>query len=341
MKITIKDIAREASISESAVSLALNNKPGVSEQTRQIVLDIARKMGYKRTSAISDTKPAGQKLIRFLVCSNNDMISSNYYEWPFFMSLIQNIEKACSKRGYALLITSTEIRDLEESIRSSEENQPSVGLILLGTNVTAADVLIVQKYQPVLVVLDNVFEQLNVNCVGSNHYMAGFQAASYIVKKNFKKIGYVQSIKRPNNLEQVKKGFFEIMGLNAITIPEEYIFGITNSTEEGYVDFKNLLLNCNGNLPDVLFCEDDYMAIGAMRALQDAGIRVPEEVSIIGIDNISLSSTTTPPLTTIQIDTNAMSKAGVHMIIDIINNHEQPTMKVIVDTYLIERESCR
>jgi len=340
MKVTIKDIAQKAEVSVSAVSLALNNKSGVSEQTRRSVLDIAKKMGYKHSSS-TESKPTGQKLIRFLVCSNSDMISSNYYEWPFFMSLIQNIEKACSKRGYALLITSTDIRNLEESIKSSEETQPSLGLILLGTNVTAADVLIVQKYQPVLVVLDNLFDQLNVNCVGSNHYMAGFQAASYILKKGFKKIGYVQSIKRPSNLEQVKKGFFEVMCENFTGIPDRFIFGITNSTEEGYADFKNLLPGCLKDLPEVLFCEDDYMAIGAMRALQEAAIRVPEDVSIIGIDNISLSSTTTPPLTTIQVDTNAMSREGVHRIIDIINSKEQPTMKIIVDTYLIERESCR
>lgn len=338
MKITIRDIAKNANVSEAAVSLALNNKPGVSEETRQYILDIARKMGYQRPIS---KKNGESRLIRFLLCYNNDIVNSHYYDSPFFMALIKNIEKACNLQGYALLISTTELSNLEASIHEYEINHPSLGLILLGTNVDAQDVLTVQKYQPNLVVLDNYFDTIQVDCVCANIYMAGYQAAKHILKKGFKRIGYVQATQRPYNLEQSKKGFFDTLHDNGVDVPEKYIYSITNSTEEGYRDFKNLLAEYIDDLPEVLFCEDDYMALGVMRALSEEGISIPETVSVIGVDNIALASTAQPALTTIQVDTEAMSKVAVARIIEIINNNKQPTMKFIIDTTLIERDSCR
>jgi LacI family transcriptional regulator len=142
-------------------------------------------------------------------------------------------------------------------------------------------------------------------------------------------------------LEQNKKGFFETMGKNATLIPDKYIYSLTNSIEEGYRDFKTLLSTSKEDLPEVLFCEDDYMALAVMRALSEEGIPVPGAVSVIGVDNISLASTALPPLTTIKVDTETMSKVAVDRIIEIIDNGGQPTMKFTIDTVLIERESCR
>lgn len=333
---TINDIAKKANVSKSAVSLALNNKAGVSDETRQKILDVANELGYHFKK-----KDSSNKLIRFLVCMNSDMISSHFYESPFFMALIRDIEHECQKRGFALLISSTDINELEENMAHYETNHPSLGLILLGTYIDTSDILTVQKYQPNLVVLDNVFDLLSVDCVGANMYMLGYQAASHILYCGFKKIGYVQARKRPSNLIREKEGFFKKLSESEINIPNKHIYTITNSMDEGYNDFKEILKDNINNLPDVLYCEDDFMALGVMRALKENGKRIPEDISIMGADNIVLSKNSSPPLTTIQIDTRTMSKVGVNRIVEIINKNNLPTMKFVIDTFVVERESCK
>ncbi len=332
----ISEIAKQANVSSSAVSLALNNKPGVSDETRQRILDIADELGYKIKK-----KNKCNKLIRFLVCMNEDMISTHFYESPFFMALIRDIERECQKKGFGLLISSTDINKLEENMIHYKTNHPSLGLILLGTYIDEKDVLFVQKHQPNLVVLDNVFDLLNVDCIGANMFMLGYQAASYIIDCGFTKIGYVQAKKRPLNLVREKEGFFRRLSELSIEAKKSHVYSITNSMEEGYLNFKDILKNSKNDLPDVLFCEDDFMALGVMRALKEIGKNIPEDISIMGADNIILSATSSPPLTTIDIDTNTMSKVGVNRIIDIINNKDLPSMKTMVDTFVIERETCK
>lgn len=334
--VTINDIAKRANVSKSAVSIALNNKAGVSDETRQKILDTANELGYNFKK-----KDNSNKLIRFLVCINNDMISSHFNESPFFMALIRDIEHECQKRGFALLISSTDVSELEENMAHYEINHPSLGLLLLGTYINADDIITVQKYQPNLVVLDNIFDLLSVDCVGANMYMIGYQAASHIIDCGYRNIGYVQAIKRPSNLIREKEGFFRKLSENDIRINKHHIYCITNSTDEGYYDFKEILKDHADSLPDVLYCEDDFMALGVMRALKEIGRRIPEDIAIMGSDNVLLSQTANPPLTTIQIDTQMMSKIGVNRLVEIINNKNLPTMKFVIDTFIVERESCR
>lgn len=334
--VTINDIAKQANVSRSAVSLALNNKPGVSDETRQIILNTANKLGYNLKKKTNENK-----LIRFLVCINNDTKSSHFNESPFYMALIRDIEHECQKRGFALLISSTDINELEENLIQYEANHPTLGLILLGTYLSPNEILAVQKRQPNLVVLDNILDLLNIDCVGANLYMLGYQAASYIIDTGFKNIGYVQAKKRPNNLVKEKEGFFRRLSESSMKIQKNHIYSITNSTHEGSEDFKEILKTSINDLPEVLFCEDDFMALGVMRALNEAGKRIPEDISIMGSDNVFLSATSDPPLTTVQIDTRTMSKVGVNRLIEMINNKDLPTMKFIIDTFVIERESCK
>lgn len=334
--VTINDIAKQANVSRSAVSLALNNKTGVSDETRQKILDAANELGYNLKK-----KPSENNLIRFLVCINSDTVSSHFYESPFYMALIRDIEHECQKRGFALLISSTDIDELEENLIQYEKNHPALGLILLGTYLSQSEILAVQKRQPNLVVLDNILDLLNIDCVGANMYMLGYQAASYIIDSGFEKIGYVQAKRRPNNLIREKEGFIRKLSESSMKIQKNHIYSITNSTYEGSQDFREILKTNIDNLPEILFCEDDFMAIGVMQALTEAGKRIPEDISVMGSDNVFLSETSTPPLTTIQIDTRTMSKVGVNRIVEMINSKNLPTMKFIIDTFIVERESCK
>lgn len=337
----IEDIAKFAGVSISAVSLALNNKPGVSEETREKILKIVNKYGYTHRSMVTKTEDSNSRIIKFLACINNGIVSDQYQEAPFFATLLKGLEKECKKLGYALILSSVDLNNLRNEIEKLELNHPSGGIILLGTNLNVQEVQIAKEIQPNIVVVDALFESLDVNCVVMNNIMGGQQAAAYLADSGHKQIGYVQSYNRALNLEYRKYGFNKTLKEKGLLIEDDNLFSITASIESAQEEFKEIIKKRKKQLPSAIFCENDYMAIAAIKALQESGIKVPDEVSVIGFDNIARSTIITPELTTINVEKEAMGSLAVQRLVDIIEKKDLLTIKYIIDTKLIERKSCK
>lgn len=338
----IDDIAKLANVSKSAVSLALNGKNGVSHKTREKVLRIAQEHGYIPRPIIKADTYVHQstKLLRFVALTNAGIVSEQYESLPFFMELIHNLDKQTGSSGYSLTVSSINIVNLQEELLRLEQEQKSAGILLLGTNLTAEQINIVANIQPHIVVLDTCFETLNVNFVVMNNVYGAYQAGQYLIELRHEQIGYVESNTRMYNFEMRKKGFLQALEENGLTIAETNYFPLTPTVISSQDAFKENIKNRLDQLPTALFCEADYMAISVIKSLTELGIRVPEDISVIGYDNIFESQVITPELTTIHVKKDRIASLAVDKLIKQIENNDSDKVKLFVDTELIERNSC-
>lgn len=331
----IKDIAEILGISKATVSLALNGKPGVSEETRKKVLQVAAEYGYKPKGYKNLTKT---KTIKFVACTNTGIVTEQYQYQPFFMELINNVEKLISSMGYSLSFSSITAMDLKNSIHSIIEN--ASGVILLGTNLTIDQIRMFHEMCNNLVVIDTCQNLLNTNFIVMNNELGAYQAGEYLIKLGHKKIGYVESNSRIYNFEMRKKGFFQILKENGLDINKEHIYSMSPTIIGVQENFKQTILKQKNNLPTALFCECDYLAISVIKTLNELNIKIPDDISVIGFDNIKEANIVSPELTTIHIKKDVLANLAVKKLINEIENNDHNKIKILVDTELVIRKSC-
>ncbi|OAS14335.1 LacI family DNA-binding transcriptional regulator [Paenibacillus oryzisoli] len=338
----MEDIAKLAGVSKSAVSFALSGKPGISNETRERVLEIARENGYTPKPKLSANE-GSVKSLTFLVFTNSGIVLEAYYQQPFFRELIHFIEERCRVKGYSLLFSTINMAYFEQEIRVFSEENQSDGVILLGTNLTSVDILdIANRLGPRLVVLDNCFDTLPVHFVGINNRMGAYQAGAHLCKLGHREIGYIASNVHLQNFEERKEGFQEALKAYDIQIKPEHFFSVAPTMLSSQDDLKAQIksyLDTDRNLPTALFCECDYIAISAMKTLTELGIRIPEDVSVIGFDNITESQIISPELTTIHVEKQRMAQVAVDLVIESIEVELEITSKIRVDTRFVERRS--
>lgn len=341
MGLKIADIAKLANVSKSAVSIALNGKPGISEETRSKILRIVNESGYiPRSMVRADQIYPATKIIRFVACTNLGIVTNQFDSLPFFTELIRNIEEQCRGYGFSMVFSSIQYANFDQEVERLEKEAPSNGIILLGTNLTEDQISRISKYQPNLVVIDTLYETLNVNFVVMNNFMGAYQAGAYLAALGHRHIGYIQSTSRMFNFNERRRGFLAALRAHGITVEQSNFFDVFPAIVSEDEEFKKEIVKRKNHLPTALFCECDYIAITVVKTLLNAGYQVPEDISIIGFDNISEATVITPELSTIHVDREKMAKAAINMLKEMITDRNTVSSKCIVDTSLITRKSC-
>lgn len=342
MKMKMEDIAKLANVSKSAVSLALSGKPGISEETRSKILQIVKENGYlPRAMVRADKKNSVSNTLRFVACTNSGIVLEQFYKQPFFMELIHDIEEQCRARGYSLFFSSVPTEQLEDAIQTMESENESSGMILLGTNLTQGQIEFIARKQPNLVVLDTCFETLNVNFIVMNNVMGAYQAAKHLLELGHRRIGYVESNSRMYNFDSRRRGFLQALEEWNVTLDEAHHFSVSPTVVSSQDDFKQRLLELKGQLPTALFCECDYIAISVIKSCIELGIRIPEELSVIGFDNIHEATIITPELTTVHVEKGTIAELAVSKLLDIVEQEDKVKIKSFIDTHLVIRNSCK
>lgn len=329
-------------MSKAAVSLALNGKSGVSEETRKRILGIVQETGYIPRSMVKANQIYNTtKYFRFLACIKSDVVSPKYPTAPFFLELIHHIEENCRSLGYSLTFSSVKRATFREEIEKLEKKHPSNGIILLGTNLSSEEVQSVMNCQPKLIVLDACFNILNIDCVVMNNVQGAHTAVAHLIALGHRRIGYVESHTYISNFESRKKGFLDALNEKEITISAKDFFLVTPEIDIVQKEVKQIIIKRNKDLPTALFCENDYIAIGVIKALNEINIKVPDDISVIGFDNIPQATIISPELTTIHVYKDEMAALAVRRLDEIIENSDLPSIKLIIDTRLVERKSCQ
>jgi LacI family transcriptional regulator len=334
MSIGIKDIARRANVSMATVSLVLNNKAGVSPETRRRVLSIIDEMGYKPNLPSRQT-PTRRGTIRFIVFNSHGQVVA---DTPFFASLTGAIDAESKKDGFRLVISHISERDIEAELRLIREEQTLEGFILLATEMNEGHLQHFLELDTPFVVLDSYFEMKPLNQVVINNCEGVCKAIHHLYEKGHRQIGYCGSSVMINNFLERNQAFIQATRQLKIPVQERHIFRVQPTIDGAYQDML-VRLSDSSDLPTALFADNDLIAMGVMKALKDKGISIPGDVSLIGFDDLPFCEVTDPPLTTIRVFNRSMGKLAVKRLKSLIEEGTEEFVKIEVGTALIQRDS--
>lgn len=334
MSITAKELSHLLQLSEAAVSMALNNKPGVSTGTRQRVIDAARQHGYDFTRIQETQEPRTEKgTVSFIIYKKHGAIVS---DTPFFNQLTEGIEFGCRRMHYSLTINY--LYGDDDVPRQLSSFSYCNGIILLATEMKYEDFQPFHALDIPIVILDTYYENLKYDCVLINNFQGAYQAACYIIKKTKCQPGYLRSSYPIGNFSERADGFYKAIRENGMSASKSQVLSLTPSVEGACEDMRELLRS--GEEPvRCYFADNDLIAAGAMKALKEQGYRIPEDVSIIGFDNMPLCTYVEPPLTTVNVPKHYIGELAVSRLITVLSSAENYPVKIEVGTRLIKRKS--
>lgn len=334
MALKVKDIADRLGVSQATVSLVLNNKPGVSEETRKRVLKFIEEMGYD-TNMLSKPALKNNGNIRFIVYKKHGRVVS---DTPFFSALMEGIDSEARNSGYNLIVSYINEKDNKaEMLRILQEN-PSQGIIILATEMIHEDIVDFKRLGIPMVVLDSYFISEKLDTVIINNIEGAYEAAKYIIKKGHTDIGYISSKIHINNFAERKEGFIKALNESGLEFEPKFEFKIGTTLEEAYQDMLVYLEN-NCPMPSAFFADNDIIALGAVKALKQKGFRIPEDISIVGFDDMPFCEILEPTLTTVRVYKQRMGMIAVRRLKSRIEGEAEENIKIEIMTELIERNS--
>jgi LacI family transcriptional regulator len=213
------------------------------------------------------------------------------------------------------------------------------GLIVLGTELTEQDIRLLKTLPTPLVVIDSFFDVLDCNFVNMNNKDAVFKIIGYFVERGFKNIGFIASNVQTVNFQLRKEAFVEGMKAFGLAFSTRDIVTVDSTFEGAYQD---MLAKLNNGLvvPECYFCTNDIITYGCIKALRECNVRIPQDVSVIGFDNLPMSATMDPALTTIDVSKTKIGYLAIRLLDELINAQEkQPPVKILVGANLVARDS--
>ena len=325
----MKDIAKQLGVSSATVSMVLNNRPGVRDETRRRVSEALRSAGYNVPASPLPSKQAANGSIHFIVYKKHGHIVG---DTPFFSSLIEEIEGAAKEKGYNL-----QISYLAEDTLPQHIPRDAQGILLLATEMRSADMEPFLRLRTPIVTLDSALAGARVDKVLIDNFDGAFTAVKYLYEKGHRRIGYLCSAVQIKNFDERREGHnaaLRDLGL----APNDFTVPLPPDTEGAYRAMLDYLKS-GAMLPSAFVADFDVIAIGAMKALREMQIAIPEQVSIIGFDDIPFCTMTTPALTTIRVERECLGKVAIQRLISIMSGGRDFILKQQVSTTLIERDS--
>ena len=325
---TLKDIAQAAGISTGAVSRILNNDPtlSVSPETKRKVFEIAQELGYQKAK-IRDKSLFKMGILQWF--SVEQEMQDSYY-----LLVRQGIEDYCQKHSIGI------IRAFQSDEASIKTLQGVDGLICIG-KFSHEEVQKFMNICPNIVFLDMPVLDYNITTLTMDFKSAVYDALDYLIELGHTKIAYLGGKEFVGNqelfIEERKQAFVSYMnnhGLDGSCIYEDAF-----STASGYQMMQKILES--DNLPTAIFAASDAIAFGAMRAIQEKGLSIPDDISIIGFNDTEMSSYTTPALTTISAPAYDMGQHGANLIYAATNLNINTPLKAKIPCQLMKRESCK
>lgn len=335
MSVTAKEIAKMLNLSETAVSLALRGKPGVSTKTRQLVTKTAADHGYD-FSRLSGHGQLNGTIYMVLYRTSDAILSYS----PIFNEMVDSIRSVTHGRHLSLKIVQfyeqmDDLSALLDEIRMSD----CIGIILIGTEATTAAIERFDDLKLPLITLDSYFHDLNCDSVSINNESGAYRATTYLMKKIHGTPGYLSSSIRINNFEERKAGFQLAVHERGLSYHNCPVHLLSPSFDGAMTDMLEVI-DRGDTLAGGYFADNDIIAIGAIKALKLRGYRVPEDVAIIGFDNISEGRVIDPSLTTMDVPRGILAEQAVRQLLFRIGaSPTYPQTRVQIMPKLVKRFS--
>ena len=332
-KVRMKDIAEKLNISINAVSLALNNKSGVSDETRQKVLETAKSLEYN------------EGYYSFMKSNQFDNIcimteEANFRDVKFYSNVILGIENEAKKNHYDLIINFID-RD-KYSIPPSIEQRKVSGIIIVGY-VDDDYLKKVLSFDIPVILVDHASMLINTDAVLTQNVQGSFMETKYLIDKGHRDIGFFGDIDSSLSFTERWYGYNKAMKKYNIPVKDKFCF--TDSIEKYAIknDYKIVreMLDKRGEFPTAWVCANDSAAVTLINALELIGKKVPDDISVIGFDDIELCKIINPNLSTIRVNKDLMGVAAVRNLMARMLDKNQPFYHTRLEVSLIERKSVK
>ena len=326
----IKEIARTANVSISTVSLVLNNKPGVKSETRERVVHLLHQNGYELKAPAARQGVIGNLLfVRYRGSGRLMEVKDD-----FFIQILDGVENQARRMSFNLSIANAGSDNLAEVLAGAENT--AAGVILFATEFEPGNAALLESCPVPLVVLDEDFPNEPINTIGVDNMGAIFTGVSYLHALGHTDIGYLHSTEHTGAIPERERGYRAAMAQLGLPVAEEHIFMLDLFMSKVYQQM-NEILEHKPSLPTALIADNDILAVGAMRALQDHGYRVPDDLSILGFDDSYVCSVANPALSTLRSPKAAIGQQAVKRIKDMIDDPGGSAMKSRLCVRLMKR----
>ena len=330
--ITIKDIAKELGISVSTVSRALQNHPDISEATKVLVRDCAKRLNYKPNIMASNLRTSKNTTIGIILPEVNH---------HFFSSVLDGIEQTANEAGYNIIICQTG-ENVEKEIQSIQTLMASrVAGILAGISKQTHNVQHLQEVINAdipLVLYDRPCPSLRCDQVVSDDYLGAFKAVEYLIQTGCRRIMFFSSPMQLEVAHRRYQGWRDALQRYGMPIDEEMIV-TCDSRAQAIIETPMILKRANK--PDAIFCVNDDCASGVLYAAQILGLNIPQDLSICGFSNAPLCRNTFPMLTTVEQHGVEIGKHAIMQLLKRLNGDERIAQTEMIATDLIVRETTK
>ncbi|WP_298554108.1 LacI family DNA-binding transcriptional regulator [uncultured Algibacter sp.] len=332
-KTTIKDIANVLNISIAAVSKALHDDSRISKKTKKAVKQVAKNLNYQPNHLASALRKGKSKLVGVIVPRTN----SN-----FFSSVIENIEEVLNKEGYNIIITQS-----NESFKKECDNINTLlftqvdGIIASMANETI-DLEYFEKIKAKgipLILFDRGENDLNVDYIGINDYDSSHKIVEHLVNQGCKRIAHIGGFKRTRIYNNRIRGYMDALKKHNLPLDNELLIESNLTIADGKEKMLELLKL--KKRPDAVYVASDYAALGALQALKDKNIKVPQDIALVGFGDEPFTALVTPSISSINQHSAEIGKQAAQVFLSYtkVKSVKQTLNKIILEAKLVIRES--
>jgi LacI family transcriptional regulator len=335
---TIKDIARELNVSFSTVSRALKDYPGISDETKKRVKDLAEKLNYRPNAVALSLRKSKSFTIGVII---PEVVHF------FFSTVISGVEDVASANGYNVILcqTNENLTREKSSIETMLSNQIDGLLVSYSKETTDfGHFTRLMELDFPIVFFDRLPDIENSVNVTVDDFDGAYQAVKHLIEQGYRKIAHLAG---PNNLTISKKrkaGYIAALEESGIQVDQNLIIECPSGTEKESYEMALVLFENPANRPDALFAHHDIVAAGAMMAIKSLGLKIPEEVGVVGYSNWQFSSMIDPPLTTVSQPGSKIGEKATKLLLEMIDGKKDKLNSyhyenVVLNTELLVRKS--
>jgi LacI family transcriptional regulator len=331
-KVSMQDIADRLNISKNSVSQALSGKPGVSEETRQLVQKVADELGYQYAGSRKQKQPehtTGPKNIALIASDFAFSLVS------FFGEIYLSVEKEVRDRGMNLFIESINSESKEKLILPSLLSNHQIDGILILSHISTDYIAKVIDTGIPTVLIDHHEPSLQADAILTNNRFGAFSAVEHLIQLGHQEIGFVGDVHFSPSYQERLDGYLLALRNYGLEPKHEFIF--TNAQED--LGELNQYFEALDTKPSAWFCVNDGHGFLITSLLQQKGYKVPEDVSVCNFDNGQLSQIATPKITTMDIDLKYFGKKAVEQLWWRIHHRDEPIQEILLPTKLLVRDS--
>lgn len=332
---TLKSIALKLGVSVSTVSRVINGKSShyrISKETELLILKAAKELAYTPNQLARGLRLKRTNSIGYIIPDISN---------PFFASIAKSVEKSARKFGYSILLCdSEENTEIESSSLQLMLNRKIDGLIISPVGLEVNHLINVAQKNIPIVLLDRYFPDLNIPFVTSDNYKGALEAISLLIDNGHTRIACIQGLKNTSPNNDRVRGYRDAHLKFDIEIDESLIVGDNFGEENGYIETKMLLKK--GNLPTAIFSVSNLISLGAIRAISEEGLKIPDDISMISFDDQPYSRFLATPMTTVAQQSNQIGQIATKLLVDQIESNRNIEPKgIFLPTKMIVRDSVK